>query len=389
MKREWVSIELVAQGYRDCRRHKGSTYGCMEYFVNFIENNYQLYEELNSMTYEIGQSRVFCVTRPKLREVFCATFRDRVVHHILAIKFLPIFEKHMSDHAYACRKGKGVDYGVNHIRRQIEAISDDYTADTWVLKCDLSGFFMSINRQLLYNIVEDIIRRDYHEEDIECWLWLWRKVIMHDPTKNCVKVGDLSLFDRLPRNKSLFTNGEGKGLPIGNLPSQILANLMMGIFDDWITKRLGKECGYGRYVDDFVCISRDKRLLLDTLEDARQWLKVNLGLTLHPSKVYLQEARKGLRITGAIIKPHRVYASNQMVSHLFEIIDRWNSLAEPTKEQIRRFVTRCNSLFGLMIHRDTYAIRWKAWMEIGHKNLIYCRNMRKIGIINKYKILKA
>lgn len=385
MTKEHVSIELINDGYRDCRKHKGGTYGCMEYSMDYLNNNYQLYRELNTMTYEIGRSLAFCVTRPTLREVFCAAFRDRVVHHILAIKFLPIFERYMIENAYACRKGKGVDFGVKHIMEQIEVVSKGYTVETWILKCDLSGFFMSINRQLLYNIVENVIRKEYHGSDIEFWLWLWKKVIMNDPSKNCVKVGDLSLFEKLPRNKSLFTNGDGKGLPIGNLPSQILANLLMSIFDKWIMKRLGSESGYGRYVDDFVCISRNKRLLLDSLEDTREWLKVNLGLALHPGKVYLQEAKKGVKITGAVIKPHRVYANNRTVSHLFRLIDKWNNLNEPTSEQTKRFVTKCNSLFGHLVHRDSYAIRWNAWARMKHKDRLFCINMRKIKIIGKYK----
>jgi hypothetical protein len=128
--REYVPIELVDEGFRDCCKHKGSTWGCVEYKMDFLTNNYQLYSELNSMTYEIGQSKAFCVTRPKLREVWCATFKDRIVHHILAIKFLSIFEQYMTDNAYACRKGKGVDYGINHLIGQIEAISGDYTLET-------------------------------------------------------------------------------------------------------------------------------------------------------------------------------------------------------------------------------------------------------------------
>lgn len=383
--REYVPIELVDEGYRDCCKHKGGTWGCIEYKMDFLTNNYQLYLELNSMTYEIGVSKAFCVTRPKLREVWAAAFRDRVVHHILAIKFLPIFEKYMTDHAYACRKGKGVDYGINHLVGQMEAISGDYALETWILRCDLSGFFMSIDRQLLYNIVEDIIRKEYHEDDIEFWLWLWKKVITNDPTKNCIKVGDLSLFSKLPRNKSLFTNEKGKGLPIGNLPSQILANLLMGIFDRWIMARMGEGSGYGRYVDDFVCISRDKRLLLDTLEDARTWLKVNLGLTLHPNKVYLQEAKKGVQMTGAIIKPQKCYTINRTKEHLFGLIKRWNEIENPANEDARAFACRCNSLLGLMIHRDTYSIRWQAWKLMQHKDIIYCENMRKICIRNNYK----
>ena len=385
IKREYVPIELIDEGYRDCCKHKGGTWSCIEYKMDFLANNYQLYQELNSMTYEIGQSKAFCVTRPKLREVWAANFRDRCVHHVLAIKFLPIFEKYMTDHAYACRKGKGVDYGIKHLRNQIEAISENYSLETWILRCDLSGFFMSIDRQLLYNVVEDIIRKEYHADDVEFWLWLWRKVIMNDPTKNCVKVGDLSLFGKLPRNKSLFTNEKGKGLPIGNLPSQILANLLMGIFDKWIMTRMGDGCGYGRYVDDFVCISRSKRLLLVTLSEARNWLKVNLGLTLHPDKVYLQEARRGVQMTGSIIKPHRIYTINRTKEHLFGLIKWWNEIENPTNEETRVFACSCNSLLGLMILRDTYAIRWQAWKMMRHKDIVYCENMRKICIRKSFK----
>lgn len=384
--REYISIEQIDEGYRDCRKRKGSTEGCMEYGMDYILNNLQLYKELNTMTYEIGRSKAFCVTRPKLREVFCAQFRDRIVHHILAIKFLPLFEGEMVDNAYACRKGKGTDYGIDHIRRQIERVSEDYTKETWVLKCDLQGFFMSIDRKMLYDIVEKLLRDKYHGEDIDYWLWLWKKVIMNDPSKNCVRVGDLSLWDKLPKNKSLFTCGEGKGLPIGNLPSQILANLLMSKFDKWVLARVGRDGGYGRYVDDFVVISRDKPLLLDILHDARIFLRDELKLTLHPNKVYLQEVRKGVKITGAVIKPHRVYGGNSTIDHLFEIIGRWNKVRNPTDDETEKFVKRINSLFGHLVHRNSYAIRWRAWKGMGHKDKVYCDNMRCLKIRNKVNL---
>ena len=158
----------------------------------------------------------------------------------------------------------------------------------------------------------------------------------------------------------------------------------MGIFDKWIMARMDDGSGYGRYVDDFVCIGRDKRLLLDTLEGARVWLKANLGLTLHPDKVYLQEAKKGAQMTGAIIKPHRCYTINRTRDHLFGLIKWWNEIDEPTSEDAMVFACRCNSLLGLMIHRDTYAIRWTAWNMMRHKDIIYCQNMRKICIRNSY-----
>ena len=225
-EREYVTIDEVYDAYYDCCKHKGSTPGCIEYQMNYIANNYQLYIDLNSMKYEISKSKAFCVTRPKLREVFCADFRDRIIHHLLAIKFTYILEDEMTDKAYACRAGKGTDYGIADVKKQIKRVSNNYTKEAWVLKCDLQGFFMSINRSLLYRLLEKVIREKYHGDDIEWWLWLWKKVVLHDPTKNCVRVGDLSLWDKLPANKSLFTCGEGIGLPIGNLPSPLYFSMI-------------------------------------------------------------------------------------------------------------------------------------------------------------------
>lgn len=337
------------------------------------------------MEYEISKSKAFCVTRPKLREVFCADFRDRIIHHLLAIKFTDILEGEMTDKAYACRAGKGTDYGIADVKKQIKRVSDNYTKEAWVLKCDLQGFFMSINRSLLYRLLENVIRKKYHGSDIEWWLWLWKKVFLHDPTRNCVRVGDLSLWDKLPANKSLFTCGEGIGLPIGNLPSQLLANLLLSQFDKLMIERVGRDGGYGRYVDDFVVISRDKKSLLNILKEARNYLLEELGLTLHPRKVSLQKASSGVRFTGALIRPGRTLPNSRTVEHLYDVIDKFGMMSDPKCEVLQRYVNRINSLIGVIAHYNTYNIRRKAWTMMPYKDRVFCVNMKKIRIMNKYK----
>ena len=384
-EREYVTIDEVYDAYYDCCKHKGSTPGCIEYQMNYIANNYQLYIDLNSMEYEISKSKAFCVTRPKLREVFCADFRDRIIHHLLAIKFTDILESEMTDKAYACRAGKGTDYGIADVKKEIERVSDNYTKEAWVLKCDIQGFFMSINRSLLYRLLEKVVRKKYHGSDIEWWLWLWKKVVLHDPTKNCVRVGDLSLWDKLPANKSLFTCGEGIGLPIGNPPSHILANLLMSAFDKWVLSRIGKSGGYGRYVDDFVVISRDKKLLLNILQEAKNYLLEELGLTLHPRKVSLQRAASGVRFTGALIRPGRTLPNSRTVEHLYDVIDKFGMMSDPKGDVLQRYVNRINSLMGVLVHYNTYNIRRKAWTMMPYKDRVFCVNMKKIRIMNKYK----
>lgn len=385
IEHEYVTLEDVYAAYYDCRRHKSSTHGYMEYSLNYIANNYRLYVELNSGTYRIGKSKAFCVTRPKLREVFCAAFRDRIVHHLLALKFGNILDGELTDRAYACRKGKGTDYGIDDVRAQIERVTDGYKREAWILKCDLQGFFMSIDRRLLYNLLERTIRERYNGDDIEWWLWLWKLVVLHDPTKNCVKVGDLTLWNRLPKNKSLFTCGEGKGLPIGNLPSQLLANLLLADFDREVIDRLGSNGGYGRYVDDFVAIHPDRRLLHTILQWARGHLHTELGLTLHPRKISLQRASSGVRFTGVMIRPGRLLANSRTVEHLYQAIDEFGIKENPQGEGLTRYVNRINSLFGLFTHRNTYNIRHKAWRMMPYKDRVYCVNMTKLKINSKYK----
>ena len=383
---EYVSIEDIRQAYIDCCKHKTSTDDCVNYQAEAIINNYQLYEDLNQMTYEIGPSKAFCVTRPKLREVFCAQFRDRVVHHLLALKFVDILEGELTDSAFACRKGKGVLYGVEQVKAQMERVSEGYTREAWVLKCDLQGFFMSIDRKMLYDKLERLIRVKYRGKDIEWWLWLWKIVVLHDPTKNCVKVGNLKLFDILPKNKSLFTCGKDKGLPIGNLPSQLLANLLLSDFDKMMVSAVGADGGYGRYVDDFIVISRDRRLLHHILQEGRVYLRDELGLTLHPRKISLQRVSNGVRFIGTMIRPHRLVPNRQTVERLYAVIDELGMIENPTKQVLKRYVGRINSLMGLLVYCDSYHVRRKAWTMMPHKDRLYCKNMKVIKIMNKFKV---
>lgn len=371
-EKERITLEEVADAYYDCRRRKGRSNGAVEYMLDYELNNLALWRELNSEAYRVSPSKAFCVTRPKLREVFCAAFRDRIVHHALANKFLPLIESTLTDAAYACRKGKGVEYGVERAARAMYDVSHGYTRTAWVLRCDMEGFFMSIDRERLYAKLADLINGQRRGEDKEWWLRLWRLVILNRPEQNCVRVGDLSLWDKLPGNKSLFTSG-GKGLPIGNLPSQILANFYLSDFDKMMQAEVG-EGRYGRYVDDFFCVSESKGHLLGVMAKAREYL-AELGLTLHPKKVYLQPVSHGMEWTGAVIKPFGILPSHRLKSFVMDMVDEWNEDGEPDEE---RYIQRYNSYMGFLIHRRSYGFRWKVWRHIAQKAHVVCVNMKKL-----------
>lgn len=381
---EYVTIEQVEEAYFECRRSKRRKASSLLYEQNYELNNLQLWNELNTKTYEIGVSICFCVTRPKLREVFAADFRDRIVHHLIMQKFLPLFESYMIEDSYNCRQGKGTLYGVRRIRSHMESVTENYTKRAWVLKCDLQGFFMSIDKDILFGMIRDIITANYHEQDADWWLWLIEKVVRHRSEQRCVKHGDLSLFDKLADDKTLFKTN-GKGLPIGNLTSQIFANFYMSKFDHWLMSQLCDTDRYGRYVDDFIIISRDKGFLLRIMPKIRSWLSCNLMVKLHPRKVYLQPASNGVQFVGSVIKPGRTYTCNRTVDNMRAVVAAWNSDAHP---DIGRYLCKYNSYQGFLIHNNTYAIRRRIYSEINNrKDIIVIGHFHHLKL-RRYEIRK-
>ena len=168
----------------------------------------------------------------------------------------------------------------------------------------------------------------------------------------------------------------------------MLANLLLADFDKLMIERLDDNGGYGRYVDDFVAIHTDRKTLHVTLQWAREYLRTRLGLTLHPRKVSLQRASSGVRFTGVMIRPYRTLPSSRTTEHLFSVIDEFGECTKPSAEDLARYANRINSLLGLIAHRTSYKIRRRTWYMMPHKEMVYCVNMKKIKIKNKYKLKK-
>jgi RNA-directed DNA polymerase len=151
----------------------------------------------------------------------------------------------------------------------------------------------------------------------------------------------------LPKNKSLFFSGNNCGLPIGNLTSQLFSNIYLDDFDHFIKRGL-KFKYYGRYVDDFIIISDDKKELKRSFNDIERYLKDGLGLRINKKKIYLQRFEKGVNFLGAIIKPYRIYVRNRIKSGFYGKVGE-SSIA---------------SYLGLLKHYNTYNLREKAFYSI-------------------------
>mgnify|MGYP006874329520 CR=1 FL=1 len=143
----------VFHAYEDARKNKRNTLAQLEFEKNAEHNLVQLYHELLDSSYVPGKSICFLSHSPVLREVFASQFRDRVVHHLLFNYIAPIFEKYFIYDSYSCRKNKGTMFGIKRLDHHIRSCTNNYTRMAYVLKLDVQGYFMSIQKQRLYDIV--------------------------------------------------------------------------------------------------------------------------------------------------------------------------------------------------------------------------------------------
>ncbi len=342
-------IEELFQAYYDARRNKRSTTSQLRFERNLEDNLVHLYRELCSRRYVVGTSICFIINDSVQREVFAADFRDRVVHHFLYNRLSPFFEKTFIYDSYSCRKGKGTLFGIKRLQHHIRSCSQNGAQKCYVLKLDLKGYFMNVDRGRLYNMIESSLPVDFL--DREFVLWLTKEIVMNEPIVNCRMKGSYNDWDGLPSEKSLFYSEDAKGMPIGNLTSQLFSNIYLNGFDHWM-KREMKCRHYGRYVDDFYVIHNSKDYLKRLIPTIGAYLKQHLGLTLHPQKIYLQDCLKGIRFLGAIVTPSSIFPAKRIVSNMRQ------SFALIESDALSPFAIRAkiNSYLGLLVHFSAFTL---------------------------------
>ncbi len=355
------------QAYYDARKNKRNTINAIAFEVNYESNLFSLYDEIINRRYAIKPSICFISFKPVQREIFAADFRDRIIHHLVFNYINPIFDPLFIYDSYSCRKGKGTLTGIRRLEYFIRSCSDNYKKDCYILKMDIKGYFMSMNRTLLFNKIQTALQNYYGKYTNlhflhEFVLYLLRKIIFNDPTRNCVMKGQSSDWEGLPPTKSLFHAAPDCGFPIGNLTSQLFSNIYLNEFDQYIKHKL-KIKYYGRYVDDFVLIHQDKEYLKSLIPFLSNYLLSTFKLTLHPKKIYLQHYSNGVEFLGAVIKPYRTYIKNRTKGNLIKCINTTNRRvisvikSSVSDNVIKSFLSSINSYLGLMIHYNSFRLR--------------------------------
>ena len=264
---------------RKCKRYK-------EYVLDFswdVEGEImKLQDNLTNKTYKHGKYYQFTLYDAKKREIKAAPFRDRVVHHALCTVLEPIFDRRFIYDSYACRKGKGTHKAIKRLDKFIQSAEDRWgEGNVYCLKCDVSKYFDSIDHQVLF----DLIKRKVRDVNV---LWLVEKIIKS------------SFSHRI--HYDLF-NFRETGIPIGNLTSQLFANLYLNELDQFVKHDLGEKY-YIRYMDDFLILGNEKRRLHELEGILREFLRRELRLQLHKRKVALYPVWKGIYFLGYQVFRH-------------------------------------------------------------------------------------
>lgn len=373
--------------YRDARKNKRNKKTSLEFEFTHESKIIALYKQIIKRKYEPLPSTAFIKTHPVVREVFAASFQDRIIHHLIYNYINHIFEDEFINDSYSCRIGKGTLYGVNRIFHFIDECSEHYKTDTYILKLDIKGYFYNINKNILYKTIKETLLKNRHKLkiDFDTLDYLIYTTIFNDSTKNVKIFNDSRNWAKLPKDKSLFYTKKEHGLPIGNLTSQLFSNIYMNIFDQYVIKELKIEF-YGRYVDDSIYIHKDKQYLLSVIPKIKQFLKQNLNLTIHPKKIYIQHFSKGVQFLGSYIKPNVKYIARRTKGNFHKLIFQINSDFLKYKNDAKYLIrvrTQINSYLGIMIHFSSFKLRMKTLARLQNNffDIFYVdKDMSKISI---------
>lgn len=230
------------------------------------QNLLEISDQLKNEEYSFGKYRSFYIAEPKIRLIESACFRDRVVHHSLHRSLEPIFDAQFYDHSYACRSGRGHHKAVLLLQKWMRTTPEQY-----YLKCDIRKFFPSIDREILLQILG--------------------KTLVDQKLMRCLD----RLIHQAPRS----------GIPIGNLTSQLFANIYLNELDQFIKRRL-RIRKYVRYMDDFIMIFETHDAALVAKSQIEEFLILKLKLTMSPHKVLIGKNQLGVAFLGFFLTPRSI-----------------------------------------------------------------------------------
>ncbi|MEK7138847.1 MAG: reverse transcriptase domain-containing protein [Patescibacteria group bacterium] len=315
-------MDNLFSAWKEFKKGKTNKPDVQEFEFSLEDNLFQIHKELKSKEYEHGKYASFYIKDPKLRHIHKATVKDRIIHHSIFRVLCPIFDKGFIYDSYSCRVGKGTHIAVDRLEDFIRKLSQNNSKTVYALKCDIKKFFDSVDKAILLKIIKEKIK----DQDA---IWLVSKIL------------------------DSFSKSLDKGLPLGNVTSQLVANIYLNELDQHIKHNL-KVKYYIRYCDDFIILGDEPSCLLELVYKIGEFLDERLCLKLHEHKVILRKHRQGIDFLGYVLLPcHRAIRTKTKRRMARKIIERRNGFdgGLVTEDSFKQSL---NSYLGMIKHCNGY-----------------------------------
>jgi len=283
---EIISLENLFEAWKEFRRGKGRKLEVQQFELHLEDNIFALHHDLKNGNYCHGTYESFYVCDPKRRHIHKPGVRDRLVHHAIFRILEPMYDKSFIYDVWSCRKEKGTHGAVKRFQKIAWKLSRNNTRPVWVLKMDIEQYFANVDQEILLNLLAR-------------------------------KITDKKCLDLL----RIVIKSFSQGIPLGNLTSQLFANVYLNELDRFITHNLRLKF-YSRYGDDFMVLNKNRSILINLIPTIRNFLSNALKLVLHPQKIILSPYHKGIDFLGFVCFPfYRVLRTKTKKRLLAKVAD--------------------------------------------------------------------
>lgn len=321
-----IAPEQLFAAWEEFRKGKGTRADVRAFAWKLEENIFGLHRALADGSYRHGPYHAFHICDPKQRQIHKATVRDRIVHHAVFAALDPVFEPTFIAYSFSCRKGKGTHRGVAALESMLRQVSRNHTRPCFALKCDIHQFFASVDHAILLQMLGERIRDGRV-------MTLLRQIVGSFPSAS-----DMT------------------GIPIGNLTSQLFANVYLNAFDQFMKHRL-KIRHFIRYTDDFVIVADDEEYLRSLIPLIQSFLQDTLHLRLHPHKVSIRKYRQGIDFLGYVLLPHHRMLRTKTKRRMFRKLQEKATARENGDITEESMVRSLQSYLGVLSHANTYRLQ--------------------------------
>ena len=261
---DYGNVQKAYNKARKCKRHRKDV---LIFTKDKEENLDKVREDIINLAYEPSKYHYFKVYEPKERQIMALPFYDRVVQHAINNVLEPIFDKRFISQSYACRKGKGMHAASDTLKEWLYEWNK-YHPDQplYAIKADIHHYFQSIDHAVLKTEIRKVIK----------------------------DAGVLALLDRIIDHNGNMP--DGVGIPVGNLTSQLFANIYLDALDQFIKHELGVEA-YIRYMDDFILLHESAQYLEYCKQEIDKHLRV-MGFEFNPKKTHVYSVGKCIPFLG-------------------------------------------------------------------------------------------